>query len=181
MRCQRCGEKEATVTISRIINDNKEKMTLCSDCAAEEGYFAWSFEPQFPLHSLLKSMMADMGSTPAARRLSKAKTSKECSTCGRSYANFSQTGFLGCGDCYEAFSDAIRPLLRRIQGGTVHRGRRPNQTDDSKSQTLHSGQSRDERLSDLREQLEKAIDKEAYERAAELRDMIIELEEKDDE
>jgi len=174
--CERCKKKEATVAISRITNEKKEKIHLCSDCAAEEGYFAWSFEPQFPVHSLLKSLIKDMSGTAAASRLPSGDVVPHCPNCGRSYSDFSRTGFLGCGECYEVFTDTIKPLLRRIQGGTVHRGGRPSQPENTERSDVRKVLDSRQKIEGLRKQLKKAVDKEEYERAAELRDMITELE-----
>ncbi len=181
--CERCENKEATVTISRITNEKKHKIHLCSDCAAEEGYFAWSFEPQFPVHSLLKSLLNDMSGKAASQRLTPGRTvSSDCPNCGRSYSDFSRTGFLGCGQCYETFSDTIKPLLRRIQGGTVHRGSRPGeQSEAARSDIRQQMSDTKHRIKKLKRQLKEAVDMEEYERAAELRDMIAQLEGEDHE
>ncbi len=177
MRCERCGEHEATVRITRIQDGEKEEMHLCGDCAAEEGYFAWSFEPQFPIHGLLGGLTKGV----SGRRHTSVSRSTRCDRCGRTYRDFAQTGFLGCADCYDAFSTAIDPLIQRIQGGTAHRGKVPR-TEDAAAPS--AGTTDDEvrpeggsvSVDVLREDLQDAVRREDYERAAELRDRIRELE-----
>ncbi len=182
MRCERCGEHEATVRITRIQNGEKQEMHLCADCAAEEGYFAWSFEPQFPTHGLLGGLMEGV----SGRRRVAVPGSTRCERCGRTYRDFAQTGFLGCADCYEVFDTAIEPLIKRMQGGPEHRGKTPRGRERSSgSQAGGMDEARSEggtvSVEVLREELKEAVSREDYERAAELRDRIRELEAKDDE
>lgn len=174
MRCERCNDKEAAVHITTIKNGEKKALHLCGDCAAEEGYFAWSFEPQFPIHGLLGGVMQKMtGDGPVS-----VAGTRACSACGRTYREFARTGFLGCTDCYQAFSDAIDPLIQRMQAGTVHRGKQP---DRDRPSVATKRISTAEQVGDLRAELQEAVSKEEYEKAAQLRDRIRELEAEGDE
>ena len=47
----------------------------------------------------------------------------KCPTCGITSAQFTKSGFLGCPDCYEVFSDYIDPMFQRTQMGSKHVGR----------------------------------------------------------
>lgn len=168
MRCERCNKKEAAVHITTIKNGEKKDLHLCGDCAAEEGYFAWSFEPQFPIHSLLGGVMQKVaGDGPVS-----VASTRACSTCGRTYREFARTGFLGCSDCYQTFSDAIDPLIQRMQGGTLHRGKQPERRPSVTDKRVSAS----ERIEDLRAELQEAVSREDYEMAAQLRDRIRELE-----
>ncbi|MBN2566070.1 MAG: UvrB/UvrC motif-containing protein [Candidatus Eisenbacteria bacterium] len=90
-----------------------------------------------------------------------------CAQCGRTYGAFRRTGRLGCAACYSAFSEELRPLLRRIHGSTDHAGRVPYD--------LEGRQSRMKELKKIKAELERAVRAEEYERAAGLRDAIAEL------
>ena len=172
MRCEHCGEREATVHITTIRDGEQMDLHLCGDCAAEEGFFAWSFEPQFPVHGLLGGLMekvSDSGSMSMPR-------SAQCPTCERTYREFAQTGFLGCVHCYQAFSDAVIPLIKKMQSGSAHRGKHPR----GRGRPLSEPEDVQPKIDSLRSSLQDAVKAEEYERAAELRDMIRELEAKCD-
>lgn len=81
---------------------------------------------------------------------------------------FGESGQLGCAACYRAFKETLVPLFKQIHGNEFHRGK-----------VLVSDPSRQKmqrELIDLRRALKKAVGREAYEQAANLRDRINELE-----
>jgi protein arginine kinase activator len=90
-----------------------------------------------------------------------------CPGCGWTWERFRSGGRLGCARCYETFREELRPLLRRIHGAVRHAGRAP------RSPGADQGAAR---LRRLHEELERAVGAEDYERAAELRDRLAELE-----
>jgi len=83
--------------------------------------------------------------------------------------DFRNTGRLGCPHDYEEFREELSPLLENIHGETRHCGKVPRRLPQSK-------QTQSELLQ-LRKQLLQAVNKEAYEEAARLRDRIRRLEE----
>jgi protein arginine kinase activator len=85
-----------------------------------------------------------------------------------SYKEFSQHGLFGCSECYEAFGSRLDPLVKRIHGSNEHNGKVPKRM---------GGDLRLQRnIKELRKQMEAAVDKENFEKAAELRDKIHDLE-----
>jgi protein arginine kinase activator len=92
----------------------------------------------------------------------------QCPRCGLLYSSFKETGRLGCSECYAAFQFQLRPLLRRIHGDTRHRGKSP--THDGGEQT---GTRQIQRLHD---ELQRAVEREEFEKAAGIRDEIRKLE-----
>ncbi|MDX1675880.1 MAG: UvrB/UvrC motif-containing protein, partial [Longimicrobiales bacterium] len=76
---------------------------------------------------------------------------------------------LGCSHCYVTFDAHLRGLFRRLHGGTQHVGKIYLPPDPSEAE-------RTEQLSRLRRKLTVAVEKEEFERAAELRDQIQALE-----
>lgn len=165
MLCDICHKKEATVHLTEIVNDKISKMHLCEDCAREKGE---EMESHFGLSDLLAGL-ADFG---GQKEVSGAKNAT-CSGCGFSLSEFQRIGRLGCPKCYESFSEQLIPLLRRIHGSDKHMGKLPIRS------TGTSKISRDAKeLNDLKIKLQKAIEQEAFEAAAELRDKIRSLETK---
>jgi protein arginine kinase activator len=82
---------------------------------------------------------------------------------------FRTAGRWGCARCYATFEQSMRELLRRVHGSSRHVGRnyRPPEGE---------GIARASELTDLREQLRRAIESEQFELAADLRDKIRVLE-----
>lgn len=92
----------------------------------------------------------------------------ECPHCGLSLAEFNKTGRLGCSECYHVFAEELHSLLRKIHGSDQHIGKVPA-TDPIQVEV------RKEVLA-LRRRLKRAIEREEFEKAAELRDRIDEIE-----
>jgi protein-arginine kinase activator protein McsA len=88
-----------------------------------------------------------------------------CPGCGLPFADFRQTGLLGCPACYDAFMPQIGAMIERAQAGAVHHvGRSP--------QRLEGMADRVALRKRLMQELETAIAAEQYERAARLRDQL---------
>ena len=90
-----------------------------------------------------------------------------CPCCGLSLPELSQTGRAGCPECYRHFARSLGNFIRRIHGPAVHTGRIP------KSAGGHIAQKR--RIAELRNDLQAAVERQEFERCAELRDEIAAL------
>lgn len=167
MLCEECQKREATVHYTKVVNDQRTEYHLCEQCARGKGEldFSMGFEPGFSIHNLLAGLL-NM-SNPGLQVEKKAATASQCPKCGMSYAQFSQTGRLGCGECYVVFQRQLEPLLRRIQGTSTHSGKVPGR---------QGGTLKLEReIRRLERELENAVEREEFEKAAELRDQLKEL------
>lgn len=165
MLCESCKQNEATVHTMTIINGVKEEHYLCPECANAA---------QFKLPSLMDMLG---GSTFAMPQM---PASKVCE-CGKSLGAFNKSGLLGCADCYTTYPNAIRSIIKRVQGGkTRHVGRMPeNFIPAADTQTAPVIEEKVPQISEvdrLRSELQEAVAQEKYERAAELRDRIRALE-----
>ncbi|MFA4933916.1 MAG: UvrB/UvrC motif-containing protein [Candidatus Omnitrophota bacterium] len=167
MLCDICGKNPATVHLTEIIDEQMNELHLCEDCARNKSA---AMEQQFGLSDLLAGM-ADFGKPSAAEK--EEAVNAKCPACGLTYADFKKVGRLGCGECYNAFRGYLAPLLKRIHGSNQHIGKNP-----SKVKTSSRMYKKKTNLEDLRNQLQQAIQKEAFEEAARLRDMIKEIERK---
>ena len=96
------------------------------------------------------------------------RENKRCPNCGRTYYDFQKTGRLGCGECYNAFEIPVTETLRKMQKNTVHTGKIPSK---GSKEILKK-----RKLSDLKNQLAEAVEKEEYELAAKLHKEIKGLE-----
>lgn len=92
-----------------------------------------------------------------------------CSQCGLKLSEFRRAGRLGCDKCYEAFKEPMNDVIARAHGGkSLHVGRKPGMSGEETS--------RQEEVAALNRRLRKAIESEAYEEAARMRDRIKSLE-----
>ena len=162
MICDLCGEREATVHLTEIIDDETRELHLCETCAQEKGAKAVE---HFGLAGLLAGL-ADFG----AKAEEGAPKKRVCSQCGISYEDFRKTGRFGCAGCYEAFHNVLAPLLKRIHGSTRHLGKVP-----AGSAAPKAGETAED-LTHLKERLRQAISSEDFEEATRLRDRIRALE-----
>jgi len=166
MLCDVCGKNPATVHLTEIIDEQMNELHLCEECARHKSA---AMEQQFGLSDLLAGM-ADF-EKPSSKE--EEVVTIKCSRCGLTYADFKKIGRLGCGECYDTFRKYLAPLLKRIHGSNQHIGKNPTKTKvTAKLYKKKAGFS----LPELKNQLQKAIQEEAFEEAARLRDQIRELE-----
>lgn len=164
MKCGHCGEREAVVHFTTVVEGEARMMGLCEVCAEEKGIPTQSAATATPLGGFLAALWKD--ALPAEQELLPAG---RCPGCGATFADFRESGRLGCGVCWSTFEPALRVLLRRYHGSTHHQGRRhaPPGRDPDRAQ--------DQVRQELRAQLDRAIRAENFELAAELRDRLKEI------
>jgi protein arginine kinase activator len=152
MKCQKCS-KAATLHITEVLAEEQfDELHLCQECAEK-----YLYEPQ--KNGKKGSASGDEPEAP----------SRECPVCGIKFVEFRNTGRLGCPHDYQEFREELTPLLENIHGETTHRGKVPSRMPQNKAMQSE--------LVQLRKQLLQAVNKEAYEDAAKLRDRIRTLEE----
>ena len=156
MLCDRCKKREATTHYKQIINGDLQEYHLCNECAAEAGL---SLGMDFGgFHKMFGSLFGSglMGVPQVS--------SQRCPVCGMSADDIAQTGRVGCAECYETFLPRLMPSIQKIHGRTGHVGRVPR----SAGQQLGRRREREE----LERKLRDAINREAFEEAASIRDQI---------
>lgn len=162
MVCDSCKERDAVVHLTQIVETVVSQVHLCEQCAAARGIETTvTAPPSHPLGDFLQAVQQQAAQMPgdAAR----------CAYCGTSLRDFRASGRLGCAQCYGAFEQSLRELLRRVHGGTKHVGWRHEGNDPNVV-------AREATLEVLRSRLAKAVEGEAFEEAAALRDQIRGLE-----
>jgi len=167
MLCEECGIRPANVHITKIVNNKKTELNLCEKCASQyQQTFGSYFEPNFSLNKFLANLLNyDKSFEQSAHSL---QTLKKCPQCGQLYSQFVQSGKLGCEKCYETFGEYLEPLLKRIHGSQIHKGKYPKRT---------GGLIKLKReLERLKIQLNELVAKEEFEKAAKVRDQIRMLE-----
>lgn len=156
MLCDSCRERDAIVHLTQIVESVVSQVHLCEQCAAARG-IETTGGPKHPLGDFLQAVQQQAEQMPgdAAR----------CAYCGTSLRDFRASGRLGCAQCYGAFEQSLRELLRRVHGSTRHEGWRHEGADPVLI-------AREANLEQLRARLAKAVEAEAFEEAATLRDQI---------
>jgi protein arginine kinase activator len=157
MLCDKCGERDAAVHLTTIVNNEVKQQHLCEKCAAERGVETTVSVPKHPLGDFLHAVQQQLA-TPSTEN-------GRCTFCGATMNDFRATGRWGCARCYTTFETSMRELLRRVHGNSKHGGRgyQAPQPELDERATI---------LGELKERLRRAIDSEQFELAADLRDRI---------
>jgi protein arginine kinase activator len=161
MLCKICKEKEATVHLTKVDGVKMHKVDLCDACSKEKNV-------NDPTGGSLSSIFHGMpGAEEFEFESDESTADKKCPTCGFSQANFKKAGRFGCPECYHAFIANLDGLLRSMHRDVRHVGKTPK----AFKQTAGVA----EKLKRMEAKMEKAITKEDFEAAADLRDEIVEL------
>ncbi|GAA0117628.1 UvrB/UvrC motif-containing protein [Clostridium senegalense] len=165
MICSRCKKNEANFHITKVVNGVKYEEHLCEVCAKNNAIgLDADFSSQFSFQNILSGFIDYM----ANNREEQISNKVCCKKCGQTYEDFKKTGLLGCDECYESFREAMTAIIKRVQLSSMHNGKIP--------QKYGNELKKKREVLQLKEKLKNAIEKEEYEKAAEIRDVIRELE-----
>lgn len=164
-RCERCNKYQANVHIVKVFDGMKKELNICEKCAKELGEFNLNsildVENTFSLNIL--SGLVEYFNNNQQSSIVKINDS-ECPKCKTTYAEFKNTGFLGCDECYKQFIKILAIFIKRVQSGSNHIGKIPSRCCEDVIKRKE--------ISELKDKLQKAILSEEYEKAAEIRDCI---------
>lgn len=153
------------------MNGQKTELHLCEQCAQEKGEMFQGMN-NFSVHQLLSGFFQN--DPMQAGHISQPKRELVCSKCEMTYEQFTRVGRFGCAHCYKSFGDKLDPIFRRVHGGnTRHYGKLPARVGGK----IHLQR----RIEALKEQLKLYVEREEFERAAQVRDEIRMLERKQKE
>lgn len=169
MKCQHC-EKPATFHITELTEPTGPIIVhLCEEHAR---VYLSQDSPNSPTNALAGLLAKQLKLEQTAEQLAKLDK-KTCPVCGISFAEFRQTGRLGCAYDYVCFQRDLEPLLVNIHGSKLHKGKRPTRRSGSPD--------RQHKLIQLRREMKEAISQEKYERAGAIRDRIGRIEKGEDD
>lgn len=154
MLCEVCSQREAVLNLTQVINKEVKKIHLCETCAAEKG-----LDLNDPLS--LTDVLLGLG---GKKESSASLMQKSCPFCHMHFADFKKTSRLGCQSCYQAFAEALDPLIEAMHRGKQHTGKTPVKSLDKTGDVLAD--------LCLKKALETAVAAENYEEAARLRDQL---------
>ena len=162
MQCCVCKDREAKVHLTQIVGDKMQKVDLCEECAKAKGV---NDPAGFSLADLLLGLGASQEMEQAA-----GSGDLKCPHCGFTQADFKKAGRLGCSECYVTFAEGLESLLKSMHKGTKHLGKAP--------QSLQQSRDLSDKLKSLQKKLDKAVEEENFEQAAQIRDEIKNTKEK---
>lgn len=173
MLCQSCGQRPATTHIKSVVNGQLTETHLCAHCAKEQGYGnilgSWG-----GFGSLLGGLLGSPLPETTPQQL------QHCPGCGASFQEISRSGQIGCAQCYDTFRAQLLPVIQRIHGAAQHRGKSPGgsalRVTERNTQLAPTAQPAESPLEEKKRLLQEAIAAQNFERAAELRDQIKEME-----
>jgi protein arginine kinase activator len=167
MLCEKCKKRTATVFYNENINGKTRAYSLCGECAAKLREMGELQEISTMIGSLadpFSSVHDDLFGGFFGMPLRPTSSKKKCGGCGCTYADITQSGRVGCPDCYVTFRDELSGMIRSIHGTTAHTGSVPSRH----RAKLERGRV----LERTKRELADAVAKEDYERAATLRDEV---------
>ena len=155
MKCDSCNENTATVHLTEICDGQKVEKHLCKECAMKEGI---AVKSQVSLDKMFNDLVV-------AHKHVDQLNDIACPECGMKWAEFRQSGLLGCPNDYKIFGDALEQVIARShEGATDHvSSQKPDLPEDGDNQV---------KCLKLRQELQEAVKTEDFERAARLRDEI---------
>jgi protein arginine kinase activator len=154
VKCQFCSNP-ATIHLTDIVNQQKKEMHLCQACAESQQLVK---QQELNLPAILQTLIGQHVG-PQSGELARLA----CPACGLRYMEFRAQGRLGCPHDYDVFRAGLGPLLQRIHRASRHVGKAPRRVLPA---ARHA-----ERV-ELRRRLQAAVEAEAYEEAARLRDLL---------
>ena len=160
MICPFCNKNEATIHFTEIINSKMEETHMCEECAMKKGI---ETSLPFSFGDILSAI------TKGIENLNQFENegfleNPECSACGLTIKDFIKQGRLGCPECYEAFADALKDIIKNVQKSPNHTGKIPKifpRPKDAKR-----------RIKELEKNLNDAVAEERYEDCVAFRDEI---------
>ena len=158
--CSDCPNSK-TVHLTQIVGGTVEKLAVCGACklASQAG------SPE--KIDIVCEMPAPI--VPSGASVKAKKSGLVCPSCGFTEDAFKEFGRLGCPSCYGVFASDLEPVLRKAHRGLQHQGKYP----EGKGQPVDPAE-----IEALKVSLKEHVANEEYEKAAELRDRIWELESK---
>ena len=106
MLCAKCRKNQATKTYEQMRKGKREVSYYCLDC----------------YH---KTFLCD-------DEKSDANVYFACPYCGTSIDEFKKRNLVGCAYCYQTLQRGVYPVVRKMQGTELHKGKPPYETEQEK-------------------------------------------------
>ncbi len=153
MKCDVC-EKEAVVHLTQVLDGEMKEVHLCEKHAKAQG---------IDINSPISITDILMGLGEAKQGIA-SELSLSCPRCGMAREEFRKTGRLGCPDCYNTFMAELAAAVKAMHHANQHIGKIPAR--EGVQTRVKS------KIARLKKDLDAAIAREDYEKAAGIRDQI---------
>ncbi len=179
MQCDSCKKNVATIHIQEFIGGQKKAVHLCNECAAKKSGENTAMEiGGFNVAEMLYNLSEKLNIPGFKQALQQGGITLEpeekivCPACGWTTEGLRNTGRLGCPECYNTFKIILEGALENMHRGKLHVGKKPgsDMSDESPRLMLE--------LMNHQKELEELVQREEYEKAAQVRDAINELKKK---
>jgi protein arginine kinase activator len=154
MLCQRCLKKTASYHSPKIVNNEVVHVHLCEDCVSRKSEHEAQNGFDDKLHYVYEGLLRSKEETEGT-------VETRCDRCGTGLKEFKKTHLLGCQECYGVFT---KYFAKDLESKKVVYARETHETGQTQN------------LMHLRNELKRAVEEENFERAADLRDAIQNLE-----
>lgn len=144
MICDVCKGRSASIRVKKMVGGLLTDHFLCTECAIRFGY--------------AKTIQHFYDAAP------QPDTGLRCPCCGCSMQEITEMGMAGCAACYDTFRERMTGNIEKIHGKVRYAGWVP----PSSSLRMQN----ENRIAEARAKLAEAIEREDFERAAQLRDLI---------
>lgn len=182
--CEDCGQQSAVCTVAVMMGEKVMHRKLCQACMAKASMAIAAGNLGQVLGSLMaaarnaaQSKAAEAQEEAADQPAAAAKPAtpekplpaipgeaEVCPQCGLTYEAFRKQRCPACAACCTAFRQSVLQVLRESGKTLPHVGRRPETGENAQRQRNH--------LEKLQRQLDEAVAREDYEKAAILRDAL---------
>lgn len=108
MLCGKCRKNQATKTYEQIKKGKREISYYCLDC----------------YHQYFLSVDETLG----------GETLSACPYCGTTVTEFRKRNLVGCANCYTSLQHAVFPVVAKMQGEQLHKGKCPYSTDAERAE-----------------------------------------------
>lgn len=163
MKCDLC-EKEAVVHLTQMIDGSMKEVHLCEEHAVAQGI---DINSPISITDILMGLgQQKKESEPAGLKLA-------CPRCGLGRDEFRKSGRLGCPECYNTFMAELTMAVKAMHHSVQHVGKIPAR--EGAHARLKS------QIAQIQKELDTAVAREDFEKAAQLRDRIKEIRNRADE
>jgi len=162
MKCEFCNDKDATIHLTQVVNGSIKKLNICQVCAEING-----IDLNSPISITDVLMGIDKQWKRGAGSAAAGEYDLACSRCQMTRAEFKKQARLGCPECYQAFLAELNTITQAMHHSRQHVGKIPAR--QGKEVKVSS------QIANLKREIDQAINKEEYEKAATLRDEMRQL------
>lgn len=180
MMCEECGQKEATASLTVLINGEEVTRALCSDCMGR----MQAMSSGGGIRNVLTALLGVLGGS--VRNPGVGFTDEEMNrvcSCGLSGRGLYSGRRAGCPDCYKTFAPMLKRLTGNVRSGSLLPFEKsaveeavkevPAQEEFTAEEAHESNEvALGMMIHKLQDQMNEAVAREDYETAASIRDQL---------